>query len=88
MKIVKKPDVSGWKFLYHCSKCDSDLEVDSSDLKYNYYAGDQRDPSYESYSASCAVCNDNFPVSTSNIPKLIQIEVKKKHSSATHYQDR
>lgn len=88
MKIIKKPDVSGWNFKYHCSKCDSDLEIEASDLKYYYYAGDQRDPSYESYSASCAVCNVTIDISTSHIPKLIQIELKKKHNSVPYYQDR
>jgi hypothetical protein len=83
MKIIKKVDVSGWSRPHTCTKCDSQLEVEKGDLIYYYYAGDQRDPSYESFSAKCPVCNDSFCVPNDAIPKIIRLEVKAKGASST-----
>jgi hypothetical protein len=76
MKVIKKQDVSNWNLTYHCNNCDSDLEIYAGDIKYWSYDGDFRDPSYEYFSCNCAVCNDQHTIPSSNIPKLIQLEVK------------
>lgn len=78
MKILSKPDVSNWSFKHKCSSCESELLVEENDLKYEYYAGDFREPSYENYSAKCAVCSKAFTIPLNNIPKLIQLNVKHK----------
>lgn len=83
MKVIKKQDVSGWSFKHTCTKCDSELEADSKDVKYSHYAGDQREPGYETFSASCAVCHQSFNIPASNIPKLLQVEIKQR-STSTH----
>lgn len=76
MKVIKKPDVSNWFYQYDCINCDSELEVESKDLKYSHYDGDQREPGYETYSCNCAVCNQSHTVPITKIPKLVQLEVK------------
>lgn len=89
MKVIKKQDVSDWKYLHNCSNCDSQLEVEAKDLRYSHYDGDMREPGYDSYSAQCAVCSQAFTVPSNKIPKLIQIEAKdrtQRHS--TNYFDR
>ncbi len=84
MKIIKKQDVSGWNYKYTCSNCESELEVESSDLTYKHYTSmDQREPSYDSFSVSCLVCGQSHIVPGKNIPKLIQIEAKKRSSSGS-----
>lgn len=78
MKILRQPDVSNWNKKHTCTNCTSELLIEESDLKYHYYAGDFREPSSESFSANCAVCNQGIHVPFNEIPKLIQINVKKK----------
>lgn len=79
MIIVKKQNVSNWNYKHICNKCDTELLIEKDDLKYNYYAGDFREPTSEGFSANCVVCSASISVPMNNIPKLIIIEIKKKH---------
>lgn len=89
MKVIKKQDVSGWEFKHTCSNCESELQVEQSDLRYSSYPGDQRESGCETFTASCAVCNQSFEIAITNIPKLIRIEVKKRSASSSGgYYDR
>ena len=86
MKIISQPDVSGWKLKHECSKCDSVLEIEAHDLQYKYYSGDQRDYSSasESFTCNCIVCGNVFYVANDSIPKLIQIEAKKRSETKSY----
>lgn len=79
MKVVKRTDVSKWSYKHICSNCDSELEVETKDLKHHYYDGDMREPGYDSFTAECAVCSQQFTIPSNKIPKLIQVEAKKKY---------
>lgn len=81
MKVISRPDVSNWEFKHKCSDCESELLVDQNDLKYNSYPGDFREPGYETFSANCAVCGKSFNILVNNIPKLVQLNVKKRMPS-------
>jgi len=91
MKVLKKVDVSNWSYKHHCKTCDSDLEIESKDLKYYYYSGDQREPQYsatESFSCACAVCSTTINIPKADIPKLLQIEAKARSNSSNNYRER
>lgn len=81
MKVLKKQDVSGWSYKHTCANCDTELEVEASDLRYHRYDGDCREPGYDSFTANCSVCSQSFTVLTTKIPKLIQLEAKNRSSS-------
>lgn len=78
MKILKKKDLSNWSYKHTCYTCESELEVEKDDLKYLYYEGDQREPSYTVYQFECPVCHQASEIPDTKIPKLIQIETKNK----------
>lgn len=76
MKVIKKQDVSNWSHKHTCVNCESELEVESKDLRYSRVDGDPREPGYDSFTATCCVCSQSFSVPTNKIPKLVQVEVK------------
>lgn len=90
MKVIKKADVSDWTYKHTCTNCESELEVESKDLIHHHYSGDMREPSYDSFNASCVVCNQTFTVPSAKIPKLIQLDAKGRssRSSSGSYWDR
>lgn len=90
MKVIKKENVDGWSRKHICGSCNSELEVEAKDLRHYSYQGDQRDPGYDAFKATCAVCHQEFTVPSNEIPKLIQIEAKgrSRQSPHTSYLDR
>ncbi len=88
MKVIKKQDVSGWSYKYTCTNCESELEVEPSDIKHTHYSGDQREDPYDTFTVYCAVCLQSHTILLDKIPKLIQIEVKKRSSRGGGYFDR
>jgi len=89
MKVIKKADVSGWSYKHTCANCESELEVESKDLVHKHYSGDMREPSCDTFNASCAVCNQTFTVPTVKVPKLLQLEAKDRSSrSSSSYWDK
>ena len=85
MKVLKKLDVSNWRYKKTCEKCDSELEIEVSDVKHQHYSGDQRDPSYDEYWANCPVCSAKLQITKDKMPKLIQIQVEKKTTGGGSY---
>lgn len=82
MKVIKKQDTTNWSYKHNCSNCESELEVESRDVVYYFYSScDPRESSYASYQASCAVCQKTFTIPSAKIPKLIQLEAKKRYES-------
>ena len=84
MKVIKAPDLN-WTRKHTCSTCTAELEVEKSDVKYQYHSGDQRDPSYETWTATCPICKVDFHIPESSIPKGVQVEIKKKRSDNGPY---
>jgi hypothetical protein len=89
MKVIKKQDITNWSYKHICDNCESELEVEGKDLRYNKYDGDMREPGYVTYSACCAVCSEIFTIDEKKIPRLLQIEAEKRTArSSTGYFDR
>lgn len=76
MKILKKPDTN-WSLRHTCTNCTAELEVEKGDVKYHSYPGDQRDPGYDTWTATCPVCSALIDVPVSKIPKAVQVEIKR-----------
>ena len=89
MKVIKKTDVSGWAYKHTCSGCDSELEIEAKDVHHRYIDGDPREPGYDSYSASCCVCDCSISIPSSKIPKLLQVEIQNRTKRrSSNYFDR
>jgi hypothetical protein len=82
MKVIKKENVSDWRYKHICENCDSELEVEAHDVKHRRYDGDIREPGYDSYSAICEVCTNSFNIPVNKIPKLVQLEARDKASKS------
>lgn len=80
MKVIKEFDVKGWKYNHKCKNCESELEVYVGDLTRKFGEIDFKDPGYEYFTASCAVCKESFKVSDSKIPKAVQAKIKTEHN--------
>lgn len=77
MKIIKAPDTN-WTRKHTCANCTAELEVEKGDVKYRYHSGDSRDPSYETWTATCPICKTDFNIPEANLPKAVQVEIKKR----------
>lgn len=81
MKIIKKADTTQWSHRVTCDMCDSELQVESSDVKYQYHEGyDQREPAYDEYYTFCPVCSVKIDIPDDKIPKALKVQVKKPKS--------
>lgn len=78
MKIISQPDPT-WSYKFACKKCAAQLEAEASDLKYNYYAGDQREPSYETFSLQCPICSYTMAIDKHSIPRIVRINIQTKN---------
>lgn len=85
MKVINKPDVSNWSLKKTCEKCDTELEIEASDIRHQYYDGDFRDPGYDKYWANCPICSAELAVPKDKMPKLIRLRVEKKSTSSGSY---
>jgi hypothetical protein len=85
MKIIKKVDVSNWNFHTTCSNCETEMEADKDDVKCIHHASSDSggyggySPAYDEFCIHCPVCQNKITVPTKELPKLIQVEVKKKN---------
>lgn len=77
MKILKHPDTK-WTYKHTCANCTAELEVEKPDVKFKYFDGDFREVGYDTWTATCAVCNNDFNIPLESIPKAVQFEIKKK----------
>jgi hypothetical protein len=76
MKVLKRVDTSNWSYKRTCTICESELQVEKGDVKYKYHRGDQRDPDYETWHATCPVCQNEFPVPEKELSKALKVEIK------------
>jgi hypothetical protein len=83
MKIIKQADTSLWSCRFTCDECDSELEAAAADVRYKYYPGDCRDPSYENYDVECPICHKIKNLTSKNIPKAVRLQAKNKSSKGT-----
>lgn len=60
MKIIKGNYFKDWKEQVECKHCHSILEIEESDIKYNYYSSDYYDS--ESISVKCQICKSDIYV--------------------------
>lgn len=83
MKVIKISDCSGWKYHTACDQCGSELEVEPDDVRHKHYAGDQREPSYDTYYAYCAVCSYQLDIPNDIVSKALKhhIVINKRSSS-------
>lgn len=77
MKVLKAPDTN-WTRKHTCSTCTAELEVEKTDVTYQFHSGDMRDPSYETWTATCPLCKTSFNIPESSLPKAVQVEIKKR----------
>jgi len=78
MKIKKYAvDPKLWKRDIICNHCQTEIEIETSDLLYAGESGDWHDPGWERYSVICAACNCETTL-TKDIPEIIKFEAKKR----------
>lgn len=89
MKVVKKLDIAAWRKRFECKTCESQLEIEAGDVKYEYHSGYGRDTDYETWTVRCPVCQTQHNVVKTDIPKAVQIAIKSKglSSPGTQYVD-
>jgi hypothetical protein len=78
MKIIKKVDTSTWSYKHTCDTCDTELEVEKSDVKYQYFEGYGKDPDWDEWKAICPICFTAFNVPLENIPRAVRVEIRNK----------
>jgi hypothetical protein len=77
MKILKQVDVANWKYVYTCSHCESELEVEANDVQHRHLHAYLTDVS-DLFFCTCPVCHKEHPLSTNKIPKLLQVQIREK----------
>ncbi len=86
MKIISKPDITGWKCSVTCGACTSKLMLDANDLQFRVekqwwsdelFGGGSYQP-VDVYYVVCPVCSKDVTVLYHNIPFLIREQTKKK----------
>ena len=79
MKIIKyAADLKFWKKDIVCNHCQTELEVETSDLQYSGEDGDWHDSGWERYAVICAACNCETTLNAKDIPEIVKFQAKKK----------
>jgi hypothetical protein len=83
MKIIKKTNTDAWAYNHTCDICDSELEVEKSDLYTQHFSADtfRNEPAYDKFYFYCPVCRAKIDLLTDDVPKAVRIEVKQKRDS-------
>jgi hypothetical protein len=79
MKIIKQPDFE-WTKRHTCTNCTAELEVEKQDVTFTHYSGDMREPSYDTWTASCPICAHTITIKEDEIPKAVQVVIKRRGS--------
>jgi len=89
MKILKRVDTNNWSYKYTCTQCESELEVEKGDIKYQFHSGYGRETDYETWTATCPVCQNHFHIPDKNFSSALKVEIKsgKLSSPGTVYLD-
>jgi len=86
MKIISKPDVENWKYIFDCYQCKSKLEADSGDVLYyeerRYNSDSDMDMDDKGYlvglyKVGCPVCNNAHNVHSNDLPHLLKDKIKR-----------
>jgi len=79
MKIKKYAvDPKLWKRDIICSHCQTEIEIETSDLQYSGEDGDWHDAGWEKYTVTCAACNCSITINEKDIPEIVKFEAKKR----------
>lgn len=78
MKIISQIDTSTWSHKCKCGNCESQLEVEASDIRHSHSKSDGIYPSSDSYYVCCPVCSYSVIILTNDMPKIVQIEAQKR----------
>lgn len=77
MEVISKPDINNWSTQHKCNICDTELKINQSDLIYEYRdSGPYSFCGSHDYRVKCPICNKLSYVQHSDIPKLVQFEVR------------
>lgn len=85
MKVISQQKVNDWNCKVTCHHCDSELLVESGDLRCTVYDQDPRERYSEEYSAICVVCNHKLPIPQEKLPKIVKILAKNKTNSGSYF---
>lgn len=78
MKVLKTADTSKWSYKFTCPQCESLLEAERGDVKYEHHDGCIRDPDYDTWTVSCPICQRSQNIPEKDIPKALQVQIKNK----------
>lgn len=87
MKILKQPNTQ-WSKKHTCVNCTAELEIEKKDVVFTHYDGDMREPGYDTWTTHCPICSTTIHVKEDELPKAVQVEIKKKSSGSSYYDDR
>jgi hypothetical protein len=76
MKVLKKVDTSNWSYKHTCATCESELQAEKGDIKYQYHNGLYSDSDYETWNAECPVCQNEFPIPDKELSKALKVEIR------------
>jgi hypothetical protein len=76
MKIIKQVDISNWCYNHTCEECETEMEADRSDIKYQYIAGDRNEAGTDNFYFDCPVCSKSVYVPIAVVPKILQVLLK------------
>lgn len=78
MKVIKAfIDLKTWTLKQTCPNCESEVEVESKDISYDY------DAKLSHWRVICCLCSHHFRVPEKDVPKLVQADVVK-HRYVSH----
>ena len=72
MKILDKPNDKDWRLTTACKNCESELEIEKTDVKYkDFYSGMDAEMSMEYY-VVCPVCGKYVFLTEKKLPRSVQ----------------
>jgi hypothetical protein len=78
MKIIKKVDITNWKLEHTCDKCETEMEVEKSDIRYQLSKADRpSDNDQDTFYFLCPVCIDTIYIDPDKLPKVLQVLLKR-----------
>lgn len=73
MKVIKASvDLATWTLPVTCKKCDSQLELESKDIRYDYC-----------FLTNCCLCDGKIELDVKSLPEIVKNDITK-HRYITH----